>query len=300
MLSLLPKSWANILGAEIRRELHHWLDGSPNERYHDSLQNRLPGTCNWIFDRPVFRRWLEAEVSAGPKLLWVHGPAGFGKTILCAQVVQNLSSTPDTPVAYFFFSSDLESRKDPYIALRTWVSQIVSRNETAFELVRQRRELNLEPASTQATRADVITVFTQLLHAIPGCIFVADGLDECTYLNNSNTSVKKFLHDVTKAVVGTRAGVLFVSRDEPEIRQALIKDAPECFPEYKIMPKEVRSDTAVFARDIVNRKLANKTDDVRSILSESMTDRCQGQFLWLKIQEDSLRASSPFAHSNIT
>ncbi|KAH7207392.1 hypothetical protein DER44DRAFT_615563, partial [Fusarium oxysporum] len=293
---------ANILGAEIRRELHFWLDGSPNERYRDSLQKRLPGTCNWILNRPVFQRWLEAEFPAGPKLLWVHGPAGFGKTVLCAQIVQNLSRTPgtpvveqpwptlDTPVAHFFFTSDLESRKDPYLALRSWISQIVSRHDNAFELVRQRRELNLEPAATRATRADIIAVFTQLLQTIPGCTFVADGLDECTYLDHSSASVKKFLHDVTNAVVGTHARVLFVSRDEPEIRHALIEDAPQSFTEYKIMPEDVRSDTAVFSRDIVNRKLPNKTNDVRSTLSETMTDRCQGQFLWLKFQEDSLRA----------
>jgi hypothetical protein len=256
----------------------------------------------------VFRRWLEAEFPTGSKLLWVHGPAGFGKTILCAQVVQNLTRTPgtpgtpvveqpwptlDTPVAHFFFTSDLESRKDPYLALRSWISQIVSRHDNAFELVRQRRELNLEPVATRATRAtraDVITIFTQLLHAIPDGTFVADGLDECTYLDNSSTSVKKFLHDVTNAVVGTNARVLFVSRDEPEIRQALIEDAPKSFTEYKIMPEDVRSDTAALSRDIVNRKLPNKTDDVRSTLSDTMTDRCQGQFLWLKFLEDSLRA----------
>ncbi|PNP56426.1 hypothetical protein FNYG_15355 [Fusarium nygamai] len=293
---------ANVLGAEIRRELHFWLNCSPNELYRDSLQKRLPGTCNWILDRPVFQRWLEAEFPAGPKLLWVHGPAGFGKTILCAQIIQNLSRTAgtpvveqpwptfDTPVAHFFFTSDLESRKDPYLALRSWISQIVSRHDNAFELVRQRRELNLEPAATRATRTDVITVFTQLLHTIPGCTFVADGLDECTYLDNSSTSVKKFLHDVTNAIVGTNARVLFVSRDEPEIRHALIEDAPESFTEYKIMPEDVRSDTAALSRDIVNRKLPNKTADVRSTLSETMSDRCQGQFLWLKFQEDSFRA----------
>ncbi|KAH7163707.1 hypothetical protein DER46DRAFT_604910 [Fusarium sp. MPI-SDFR-AT-0072] len=289
----IQKILARIEGenrAEVQRELHLWLDGSPNERYRDSLQKRLPGTCNWILDRPVFQRWLEAEFPAGPKLLWVHGPAGFGKTILCAQVVQDLSRTPNTPVAHFFFTSDLESRKDPYLALRSWISQIVSRHDNAFELVRRRRELNLEPAATRATRTDVITVFTQLLHAIPGCTFVADGLDECTYLDNSSISVKKFLHDVTNAVVGTNARVLFVSRDEPEIRHALIEDAPESFTEYKIMPEDVRSDTAALSRDIVNRKLPNKTNDVRSTLSETMTDRCQGQFLWLKFQEDSLRA----------
>ncbi|EXM15401.1 hypothetical protein RAB80_017562 [Fusarium oxysporum f. sp. vasinfectum] len=69
--------------------------------------------------------------------------------------------------------------------------------------------------------------------------FVTDGLDECTYLDNSSTSVKKFLHDVTNAVVGTNAQVLFVSRAEPKIQHALIEDAPESFAEYKIMPEDV-------------------------------------------------------------
>ncbi|KAK7419579.1 hypothetical protein QQZ08_010792 [Neonectria magnoliae] len=55
------------------------------------------------------------------------------------------------------------------------------------------------------------------------------------------------------------------------------------------MPEDVRSDTAAYSRSIVNRKLPNKSDDIRSTLSEAMTDRCQGQFLWLKMQEESLR-----------
>ncbi|RSL41816.1 hypothetical protein CEP51_016541, partial [Fusarium floridanum] len=237
-------------------------------------------------DRPAFRHWLAIEVSAGPKLLWVNGPAGFGKTILCAHVVEHLSSNLDTPVAHFFFTSDFESREDPYLALRSWISQIVSRHEDAFEHVRQRRESDPDPV---ASRATVITLFTQLLHAIPGCTFIADGLDECTYLDNSSTSVAKFLHDVTDAAAGTNARVLFVSRDEPEIRHALIDDARDSFAEHKIMPEDVRSDTAAYSRSIVNRKLPNKSDDVRSTLSEAMSDRCQGQFLWLKMQEESLR-----------
>ncbi|KAJ4190509.1 hypothetical protein NW767_011337 [Fusarium falciforme] len=264
-----------------RRELHSWLGRcSPNERYHDSLQKRVNGTCDWILDRPAFRHWLAIEVSAGPKLLWVNGPAGFGKTILCARVVEHLSSILETPVAYFFFSSDHESREDPYSALRLWISQIVSRHEDAFE--------HSDPDPV-ATRATVITLFTQLLRVIPGCTFVADGLDECAHLDNSSTSVAKFLHDVTDAVAGTDTRVLLVSRDEPEIRHALIDDARENFTEYKIMPEDVRSDTATYSRSIVNRKLPNKSDDVRSTLSEAMTDRCQGQFLWLKMQEESLR-----------
>ncbi|KAJ0132111.1 hypothetical protein HZ326_24798 [Fusarium oxysporum f. sp. albedinis] len=279
-------SRTNIHGAETRRELHSWLGRSLNERYYDSLEKRLIGTCNWILDRPVFQHWLSTEFSAGPKLLWVNGPAGFGKTILCAHVVEYLSSTLDTPVAHFFFTSDHESREDPFLALRLWISQIVSRHEGAFEHVRQKWESDSDPV---ATRSTVISLFTQLLHDIHGCTFVADGLDECTSLNNTNNSAAKFLHDVANAVAGTNARLLVVSRDEPEIRYALINDTRESFVEYRIMPEDVRSDTAAYSQSIVDRKLPNKSDDIRSTLSEAMTNRCQGQFLWLKMQEESLR-----------
>ncbi|KAM6517781.1 hypothetical protein FSOLCH5_006549 [Fusarium solani] len=286
-LSRYGGSWLGSRGRlETRRELHSWLGRcSPNERYHDSLQKRVNGTCDWILDRPAFRHWLAIELSAGPKLLWLNGPAGFGKTILCAHVVEHLSSILDAPVAHFFFTSDLQSREDPYLALRSWISQIVSRHEDAFEHVRQRWESDPDPV---ATRTTILTLFTQLLHVIPGCTFVADGVDECAHLDNSSTSVAKFLHDVTDAVAGTNARVLFVSRNEPKIRHVLIDDARESFAEYKIMPEDVRSDTAAYSRSIVNRKLPNKSDDVRLTLSEAMTDRCQGQFLWLKMQEESL------------
>jgi hypothetical protein len=240
-----------------------------------------------MLDRPAFRHWLAIEASAGPKLLWVNGPAGFGKTILCAHVVEHLSSNLDTPVAHFFFASDFESREDPYLALRSWISQIVSRHEDAFEHARQRWESDPD---TVATRATIITLFTQLLHVIPGCTLVADGLDECAHLDNSSTSVAKFLHDVRDAVAGTNARILVVSRDEPEIRHALIDDARESFAEYRIIPEDVRSDTAAYSRSIVNKKLSNKSDDVRSTLSVAMTDRCEGQFIWLKMQGESLRS----------
>ncbi|KAH8756773.1 hypothetical protein F5883DRAFT_385939, partial [Diaporthe sp. PMI_573] len=273
--------------AETRRELHSWLGRwSPNERYHDSLPKRLVGTCDWIFYRSAFQNWLNQEFPTGAKLLWIHGPAGFGKTILCAHVVEHLSSTLETPVAHLFFSSDLESREDPFVAVRSWISQVVSQHEGAFEHVRQRWEADSDPI---ATRANAVMLFTQLLHVVPGCTFVVDGLDECTYLDNSNMSVTRFLHTVTDAVVGTNTRVLVVSRAEPEIRHAFTDDALMNFAEYEISLDDVRSDTAAYSRDIIDRKLPNKNDDLRSTLSEAMADQCAGQFLWLKMQEKSLR-----------
>lgn len=81
------------------------------------------------------------------------------------------------------------------MAIQSWISQVVSRHEGAFEHVRQRWEADLDPVATHAT---AITLFTQLLHVVPGCTFVADGLDECTYLDNSSTSVAKLLYTVIR------------------------------------------------------------------------------------------------------
>ncbi|KAF5007164.1 hypothetical protein FDECE_6474 [Fusarium decemcellulare] len=278
---------------DARREIHAWLGkSSPNDRYQDSIQQRVDGTCAWIFDRPSFITWAAPEPLSEPRLLWINGPAGFGKTILCARIVEHLSNSLGTPVAHFFFTSDLESRENPHLALRSWISQIIARHETAFDHVYKAWEVDFDQI---ASRAVIVKLFKSLIHAVPGCTFIADGLDECAYLSensttgNSSTSVSRFLSDVIDTVADADVRLLFVSRDEPEIRHTLINDTEECFIEYKIVPEDVRSDTAAFSQSIIDRKLSNKSQDFRSALSEAMTDRCQGQFLWLKMQEEGLR-----------
>ncbi|KAH7123389.1 hypothetical protein B0J13DRAFT_531505 [Dactylonectria estremocensis] len=279
--------------AETRREVHTWLLGrhSANELYDDSIQKRLDGTCDWILDQPAFLHWLSPDFPAGTaKLLWIYGPAGFGKTILCARVVEHLSSTLATPVAHFFFSPDFESRGDPFAAIRSWISQVMSRDQGAFDLVRGRWEAQQEQV---ATRADVVKLFRELVRAVPGCTLVLDGLDECTSMSENrmvagSESVERCLKTVKQAVADTTTRVMLVSRDEPDIRHALMDNTGEEFAEYKISPEDVRADTASYSRSIVDRKLYNKNKAIKVDISRRMADRCEGQFLWLKMQEDCL------------
>ncbi|KAM0188491.1 hypothetical protein ACHAPI_010598 [Fusarium lateritium] len=271
--------------AETQRQVRAWLSNClPDERYHDSLQKKLPGTCDWILGRTVFIRWL-AGGSPNPNLLWVNGHAGFGKTILCAHLVDHLSSTLGAPVAHFFFSSDHASREDPFLALRSWISQIISQNDDAFE---QAYQSWISDVDLLANRVTIISLFKQLVRDISGCTLIADGLDECTHLSNNNTSIATFLRDVVNAVAGTDTRVLFVSRDEPDIRDALTGGTWKTFDEYRMTLEDVRPDINAYSHAIVSRKLYSKNDDTRSALSEAMSDRCQGQFLWLKMQEECL------------
>ncbi|KAJ4859893.1 ankyrin repeats (3 copies) domain-containing protein [Trichoderma breve] len=279
--------------AETRRELHAWIvRHPPNEIYQDAMKKRLEATCEWILKRPVLDEWLSlSKGSQTPGLLWINGPAGFGKTILCSRLVQHLQKIVKTPVASYFFSSDFESRDDPYEAIRWWISEVISRSESAFDYVRMKREKQNEPT---ATRAFILEIFSDIIKMVPGCVFVIDGLDECTWLNKGNNpgrrdSITSFLENLDQAITNSATRVLIVSRDESEIRCG-VEDMKTTIFEYSVLPEDVDSDTKRYARSIVDKKLSKKSEPLKVDISEKMAMKCGGQFLWLKLQEDSLRS----------
>ncbi|KAH6979058.1 ankyrin repeat-containing domain protein [Fusarium venenatum] len=233
-----------------------------------------------------FETWLSPENPTSPGLLWINGPAGFGKTVLCARIVQHLSRILTSPVSYFFFASDLGTRDAPYLALRSWIHQVADVHEDAFECVRRAWEAF---PTEKASRRNLVDLFTEIVDVVPGCTFIADGLDECSQLGIDDSSLAQFLSDVIQTVTDSSAKLLFISRDEPEIRTALEENAPELFTEYRIIPDDVQSDTAAFSQFIVDKKLSNKSEDIRTAISDAMTRRCEGQFLWIRMQEETLR-----------
>jgi ankyrin repeat protein len=263
----------------------------PNEIYDDAIHRRLDGTCDWILKKPIYVEWKSADFPTGSvKLLWIHGPAGFGKTVLCAKLIEHLSSELVLPPAHFFFSSDFDSRKDPFIAMRTWLSQMLYL-PAALEIIRKGRKSHY---GQEIPRADLIKLLGDVANAIPGCTFIMDGLDECTsidgdYPAHGTSSMASFLETMQHALTGTNTRVMIISRNEPEIRRCIIQNTGSKFLEYKISPDDVEHDIASYSRSIVDRRLPNKDEIVRDKISRKLADRCSGQFLWLKMQEPSIR-----------
>ncbi|EKJ76554.1 hypothetical protein FPSE_03314 [Fusarium pseudograminearum CS3096] len=268
---------------EIRKEVLLWIGHGPtDQRYHDSLQKRHAETCNWIYDREAFQRWLTPDSGSGLQALWISGPAGFGKTVLAASIVNHLSTTLDTPVAHFFLTSESKSRDDPFLAVRTWIAQVISEHQGAFQCAHHAWEEDRDPI---APRAIHLRLLAQIAQLIPGCAFVIDGLDECVNLHNHNASATAFIKAINDALSTTSSRFLVVSRDDPHIRHATANN----FNEYTILSSDVHADTVSVSQEIINRKLNKKSDEFRNSLSETMVTRCEGQFLWLRLQEESLR-----------
>ncbi|KAJ5569704.1 amidase signature domain-containing protein [Penicillium hispanicum] len=290
------KRMESEMEAETRRDLHTWLLGSYSlsSRYDKVIEGRVEGTCEWILRRTWFINWFSLDFETErPKTLWVNGPAGFGKSVLCGKVIDHLSTTTEAPVAYFLFSSDFESRRDPFVVIRSWASQLIS-HPIAFALVRERWKTYHE---SRATRGDLRCILREIVSAIPGCSLVLDGLDECSWIGDSHEfdedSMVSFLDTLRQAIAGTTTRVLIVSRDEPEIRQFLSHEFADdtIFTQYKIRPEDVRSDVELFSQDIVNKRLGRKTLPEKQGITQRLADRCNGQFLWIKLLQSSLRGS---------
>ncbi|KAK2022166.1 hypothetical protein LX32DRAFT_710719 [Colletotrichum zoysiae] len=184
-------------------------------------------------------------------------------------------------------SSKFEGRDDPFAALRSWVTDVAFGNEAAFEVVYKRRLAQYEQV---ATRATLVQLFREVLQKVHFCTFVLDGLDECTWLaegRDGANSVAYFLSELGQAIADTTARIMVISRNEPEIRYGLSQFPG--FSEYTISPEDVHADNIAYSRSIVDNKLSNKDESTRFSISQRMTNRCNGQFQWLKMQKELLR-----------
>jgi ankyrin repeat protein len=296
---LKPALYRDLLTSKVeaKKEIDDWLGAIwTNDLYDNFVRRRLDGTCDWIMDRAVFLEWASSDfLSNTPKMLWINGPAGYGKTIICARLIQYLSTTLESPLAYYFFSSDSESRGDPFVIIRSWISQVVACNQNAFELAYERWQTK---EGHMASLTDVIDLFRLMVQSIPNCTFVVDGLDECVWKRDNwktkdDDSRMGFLTALKYTIAQTTSRIMIISRDEVDIRSGIhataASDLNQTLYEYSISPDDVQSDVKLFTKCIVDKKLANKSESLRDDLSRRMVERCNGMFLWVKMQVDNLR-----------
>ncbi|KAM0198488.1 hypothetical protein ACHAPI_004012 [Fusarium lateritium] len=272
------------LKAEALQVLRAWLGSPPpNHLYDESKDRRLPKTCEWMIHRREFLDWQAPSTSN--KLLWIKGPAGFGKTILCARLVEEIEKTTQRPMAYFFLSSKFEGRDDPFSAIRFWLTTMISKNPIALDIVRGHHQPEYKQVASQKT---IIQLFHDVITKLSGCTFILDGLDECTGMNSTDSkSVSNFLGQLQKVTLNTGTRLLICSRADPVIQQG-VSSFPD-YTEYTILPTDVGPDLGIYSSEVARARLPNKDEATREHIAQKLQERCQGQFQWIKLQEGSLR-----------
>ncbi|KAI0546378.1 hypothetical protein F4679DRAFT_557746 [Xylaria curta] len=279
---------------ERRRDVCDWLGAPDMERIYDDFDlRRLNGTCDWVFRRSEFLQW-QSLAPGNPEILWINGPPGYGKTILCARIIKHMSANSQIRVAYFFMSSEIESRANPFLVMRSWIAQLLAQAQQAFDMTREKWETS---DSSTASEIEIQELFNTLVRSLPPCAFVVDGLDECTGTEdavglNHKRSLLDFLRFLTMTISGSKSRLLIVSRNDLRIREGLSlndRRAKRGLVELRISPQDVEADANMFSKNIVSRKLSNKSQAQQEALAKRLVDRCESMFLAIKLLEDDLR-----------
>jgi ankyrin repeat protein len=273
--------------------INDWLDVSKfndhysvTQYYEKQVASRLQGTCDWILSHGAYNTWVSEEPDSNTaKILWIHAPAGHGKSVLCARVVEHLKSEPSNFVAYFFASPHAQSGGMPDFVIRSWIAQMAQLDPDVLQLVKQ----NSKPGQ-RASDPIVWRIFESIVSDSYNYVFVLDGFDEYTRLDNVRS---QFLQKLKKTIARTTARVLITSRNETDIETELspesVDDLGVVILRCKVTHEDVDNDISLFSKSLVDAKLPRKDERLRQELAGQLAQKCEGMFLWMKMQQDQLR-----------
>lgn len=118
-----------------------------------------------------------------------------------------------------------------------------------------------------------------------------DGFDEYSRLDDVRT---EFLQRLKKATKRTVSRVLISSRDETDIKAELspkkVQGAGHVILQCRISKEDVQDDISLFSKSVVDKKLPKKDNYLRQNLAGQLAEKCEGMFLWIKLQQDQLRS----------
>lgn len=243
----------------------------------------------WILDREEYREWKSPSYAVDrPEALWIYGKAGIGETFLSARIIEDLKQTSSLPAVFFFATHEDCRKMEPLSILRSWILQLASMRVCAFEELKAIRKKKI---NRKAAESDLWSLFSSCLQKIGRCFLLVDGYDE---LSNEITPRRArlegareiFLKEVFQCVVGTKAHLIFISRNEDDIRQPILEACQNSAIVLRtccICPEDTAKDILSFSHRVVSDRLKRAEVGLKNEIAEKLSKSCQGMFLWVKL-----------------
>ncbi|KAM6497729.1 hypothetical protein JOM56_005677, partial [Amanita muscaria] len=203
----------NVEGEDV--ELDRLLDGSISK---DALHNTLnalpechPGTRKTV--RKEFRKWLDNSSPAKSPLLWLHGPAGVGKSV----IAKTIAGSHHQVVASFFFSTSSDRSAATLFPTLAWqlARKIPETKQYIIASLKNNCSLLTSEIKEQFEHliAEPLKKCTMTFTSLP--VMVVDGIDECT----NEYALSRFLEVLVLAAESGDMPLRFIicSRPEPRI-----------------------------------------------------------------------------------
>ncbi|KAF5620221.1 zinc finger protein [Fusarium sp. NRRL 52700] len=151
-------------------------------------------TGTWLIESPLYRDWREPNSST--KVFWLHGNAGYGKSVLCVQAIRDFErqfkawfGRPADTAVHFYDSSD--EQELAYTVYRNIANNLLNQRYTIEDdISKELYHFSGMDCNETILREFIITITGELETAY---IFI-DGLDEVCH----HTSRKQFALDTLK------------------------------------------------------------------------------------------------------
>ncbi|KAL7928567.1 ankyrin repeat-containing domain protein [Trichoderma chlorosporum] len=197
-------------------DLMQWLCAiDPSSMYNAARDEHETGTCEWLIkDCEEFKIWKASDRS----LIWLHGKAGSGKSILISSVIKHLreycATESSTVVSYFYFSFSDPEKQNVGGMLASLIKQICSQQPRTSQLIQllQAYKIKNERPDTETLEAMLVESASDLANLY----IVVDALDECPLSDGQRGKLLKSLQRIL-AIAPNKFHLFLTSRKEPDI-----------------------------------------------------------------------------------
>ncbi|KAF9464062.1 hypothetical protein BDZ94DRAFT_1127223, partial [Collybia nuda] len=192
--------------------------------FHNSGERFNPPKCHpktRIAILNTIRDWYRSEDISVPRIMWLYGPAGSGKSAISQSMAEECHKA-GTLAASFFFSRTALGRNDASRLVATIAHQIAY-SITDAQLLIQREIENDPMVFSKSLATQLYQLVARPLCAITpdtsGCwpkLIIIDGLDECNGGEIQRAIISSFASMATQYSIPLR--IMISSRPEQSIR----------------------------------------------------------------------------------
>lgn len=263
---------------ETIQKIRSWLQPTAYDiaggEYRKHLASHVAGTGGWLTSSSTYKDWLEDETNG---LLWIKGIPGSGKSVMAANIINEIAkANPGCPVLFFFFRQIIAANHEPKALLRDWMDQLLDYSPPLQKQLKGYKEArrSIDSLSMEDMWKDLRMAFRSL----NGKVFcVADALDE---MDQGNDLFLQTLGALGNWKPG-KVKVLITSRPVPAVEGPLRKTP--CL-HIRLEENMVDLDISTYVQFALSKSSIPKSE--WQTIANAVPGRANGLFLYAKLAMD--------------
>ncbi|KAK7534407.1 hypothetical protein IWX49DRAFT_638774 [Phyllosticta citricarpa] len=258
------------------------VSATPEDDLVALRQQRITGTCEWLFDEPEILSWMDP--TPGSRIVWYNAPPASGKSTISSYLIDQLRRSKYDCQYFFFRSNDIQKQSVGYL-LRSLAYQI-ARDVPDF----RRALIKVSSESSWLGKADCSMIWRKIYEEILfkmtveyPLYWVVDALDE----SDSPGAFISLLKGISSSQTAIRICIFSRSTDAFSFEF----DRVSCLLRVGRVDKHGTGHNVNDIKLLVEQGLSymRGSTAVREKIKQRIMSRVHGNFLWARLVLEQIR-----------